>query len=203
MFVMGWLSTRTPASRVVASVPAAFAALRTCSEKLLGVSIQGKIQFLGQGMKRSPAEWWAADLKQLRGISSPNSRIWTSSWLVSAAVWCGWLVFSASLRPAELSKQRPGYPPGQSRVRGIARSIAPSRLSPHWAQLSDPLPLLPLLPETIAVLISVELSVVCSHFSFHTIFFEVALLLNLEKHQAVFFFFCLSCSVWRLMRRWV
>jgi len=34
-------------------------------------------------------------------------------------------------------------------VRGFARSIAPSRLSPHWAQLSDLLPLLLLMPETI------------------------------------------------------
>lgn len=69
MFVMGWLSTQTPASRVVASVPAVFAALRTRSEELLGVSILGKTQFLGQGMKRSPAERRAADLKQLRGTA--------------------------------------------------------------------------------------------------------------------------------------
>ena len=50
------------------------------------------------------------------------------------------LLFGTRPRPAGSSKQRPGFPPGQSRVRGIARSIAPSRLRPGWAQLSDPLP---------------------------------------------------------------
>lgn len=39
-----------------------------------------------------------------------------------------------------------GHPPGQAGVRGFARSVAPSRLSPHWARLSDLL----LTPETTA-----------------------------------------------------
>lgn len=124
-------------------------------------------------MKRSPAERRAADLKQLRGITwSKEPHLHIQS-IVPA-----WLVFSASLRPAELSKQRPGFPPGQGRVRGIAGSIAPSRPSPHWAQLSDPLPLLPLVPLTIAELTFMELSVSAPTFPFIP-FFDVALLLNL------------------------
>lgn len=43
---------------------------------------------------------------------------------------------------------RPRHPSGQSGGKGFARSVAPSRLSPHWAQLSDLLSPSPI-PETI------------------------------------------------------
>jgi len=88
-----------------------------------------------------------------------------------------WLVFNAGLLPtASGACSSWGILQVRAGVRGFARSVAPSRLSPHWALLSDLLPLLLFfLPETIPdywCLRNVQ-SNMLSHFYFYIWFFHV------------------------------
>lgn len=81
-------------------------------------------------------------------------------------------------------------------VRGFARSIAPSRLSPHWARLSDPLPLRLLMPETIPDYWYLwnEQSNLLSHFCFYIRFLMLLWLKFWETSSVILalFFACFA-----------